>query len=602
MIRLIKSMYEAAIARQESERNQLEAEGRVIHEASQLVVDRPDKDGWVRTLGINDQEKGFTQANQIEMIRKAREYARFDPNARAALSTLVNYIMGKGLSITPKTDDPLVWYIWREFWTSDRNKMQLKQFEIVGRPFRDGELFIEFFNADGDGNKTGKTSIRFIDSLLVKADPTDKNTSDQSDKTINNGVVTDPEDVEKVLYYTVQLRANANEFRKVMAEDMIHIKLNVDSDQKRGETHLLSIMSMIKHYQQWIENRIILNKMRSAIVLIKKVEGTPSEVAQMANTMPTVSTPSGATKRQNIRGGAVITAGPGVTYEMLSANLNATDAKEDGRNIKMNMAAGVNMPEYIFGDASNNNYASSMTAEAPFVKSIQYWQMFFEYWFSQIYRKVIQAAVDAGQIEPPDEEEFVNKLKTLRPLSEAGVSSPDKVPASAGAPEDPAATATEHPEESPQEQVRQAKLNELMPNGKMETPTEIFFGCDMNWPEIIHRDIKQQVDALSIARQNGWLADSTASSAMGYDYPEEVRKQKGIEEEAQKSGNPLMGPSMGDTSDDSSSMDAETEDMLNSLTPEERDGVLKAKDPREVVRIMGRKNAAAAAGGDQGGD
>ena len=81
-----------------------------MQEASQIVVDRPDKDGWLRTFYANDREKGFVQANQLDMVRKAREFYRFDPNARAALSTLVNYIMGKGLMITPMADDPMVWY------------------------------------------------------------------------------------------------------------------------------------------------------------------------------------------------------------------------------------------------------------------------------------------------------------------------------------------------------------------------------------------------------------------------------------------------------------------------------------------------------------
>jgi hypothetical protein len=625
MIRLIKSIYEAAVARHENESAQFTAESRMVTEASQIVVDRPDKDGWVKAFGANDQEKGLVQSNHLEMIRKAREFARFDPNAKAGLSTLVNYIMGKGLTITPKSDDPLVWYVWKEFVSCDRNKWALKQFEIILRTLRDGELFVEFFTENEDGESTGKTSIRFVDPLMVRANDADPKPAGAlpDQETIHNGVVTDPEDVEKIIKYTVQKRGNPNEFREVLAEDMLHVKINVDSDQKRGETQLLAVMNMVKHYQQWIENRIILNKMRSAIVLIKKVTGTPSEVAAMANTLPTVRSPAGDSKRQNIRGGQMITAGPGVEYEMLSANLNAQDAKEDGRNIKLNIAAGMNLPEYVFGDASNNNFASSLIAEAPFVKAVQFWQIFFEYYIGQIYRRVIQNAVDSGMLEAPDDEEFVNQLKELRPqpLTEAFKKiSPDRVPPvpqSAGAANDPTAQEVDSngnpvaPQQQPPaaaepvdpaEAERQAKLAELMPNGKMETPSEIFFGCDMAWPEIVHREIKQQVDALSIARQNGWIADSTATSALGYDYAEEVRKQMQIEEEAAQKGNPLMNASAGDITGDSSTMDADMEDMLNTLSPEERDQVLKAKDPREVVKIMGRKNAAAAAGADQGGN
>lgn len=585
MIKLIRSIYSRKVAENDAAREHVLSESRLVSEASQLVVDRPDKDGWTRLFQANDSEKGMVQANHLEMIRKAREFFRFDPNARAAITTLVNYIMGKGISITPKSDDPMVWYVWREFWTNERNQMQLKQFEIPRRAIRDGEIFIEFFSDDENGKPTGKTAIRFIDPLLVRAK--DPETGIGLSQTIQNGVVTDPEDIEKVIEYTIQSRSNPDEYRAVPAAKMLHIKINVDSDQKRGETCLLPIMNMIRHYEQWIENRIILNKMRSAIVLLKKVTGTPTEVAAMAATLPTARNPANESKKQNFRGGTIITAGPGVEYEMLSANINANDAKEDGRNIKLSMAAALNMPEYIFGDASNQNYASSLIAESPFVKAVQFWQMFFEYHFSRIYKHVIQAAVEAGVLEAPDDEDYLNQLRAVRDMTEADVP-PDPPAEDASGDNDPAA-------ETPKE----AKLRELMPNGRMETPSEVFFGCDMTWPEIIHREMKQQVDALSVARQNGWIADSTATAALGYDYPEEVRKQKQIEEESEKQGgNPLLGANQGDLMGDGATMDAEMEDLLNSLSPEERDGVLKAKDPREVVRIMGKRKAAAGAGAE----
>jgi capsid protein len=272
MIKLIKSLYESKVAAYKNATVQLDAESRIMQEASNVVTDRPDKEGWIRLNQVKDSEKGLLQTTQLEMIRKAREFTRFDPNAKAAISTLVNYIMGRGLTITPKSDDPMVWYIWRDFWTSPRNRMTLKQFEVVMRSLRDGELFIEYFDEDNEGKNTGKTTIRFTDPLLVRA--ADDSKSVDPTQSINNGVNTDPEDTEKVVSYTVQLKADQNKYRTVPAEKMLHIKVNVDSDQKRGETQLLSIMQMLRHYEQWIENRIILNKMRSAIVLVRSVEGS----------------------------------------------------------------------------------------------------------------------------------------------------------------------------------------------------------------------------------------------------------------------------------------------------------------------------------------
>ncbi len=606
MIKLIKSIYQRKLAEEANSLQALKSETRIMKEASQVVTDKPDKDGWVRMFAANDQEKGMVQATQLEMIRKAREFYRFDPNARAAVSTLLNYVMGRGISITPKADDPMVWYVWREFWTAERNKMDLKQFEIILRSFRDGEIFIEFFDEapaeGGEKKKTGKATIRFVDPLLVRAKD-DKGTD--TSKTVNNGVVTDPEDTEKVIEYTVQMVDKPAEFRTVKAEKMLHIKINVDSDQKRGETALLAIMNMLKHYQQWLENRILLNKMRSAIVLVKKITGTTAEVAAMAATLPTARSAGGDSKKQNIRGGTMITAGPGVEYEMMNANINANDVKEDGRNIKLNMAAGTNLPEYVFGDASNANYSSSLIAESPFVKAIQFWQVFFQFHFSQIYRKVIQIAVEGDVLQAPSDEEFINKLRAVRNMSEAEdqLKPEDKVNGNKGqgAPDDSEPDPEEDPAKAADKRTpKQKALAELMPNGKMETPTETFFGCDMQWPEIVHRDMKLHTEALTTARQNGWIADNTAAAALGFDYPEEVRKQRQIEEEAAQVGNPLLGKQQGDISDDGN-MDAEMQDALNSMSPEDRNQVMNAKSPQEVFRVMQKAKAAGAKPADDNG-
>lgn len=567
MIKLVKSWYQRKLAENAAFTSSLETESRIYKEASQLVTERPDGDGFIRAFGVNDYEKGHLQTNQLEMIRQARKLDRYDPHVHGMVSTMVNYIMGRGLSITPKSEDPLVWWIWREFWTATRNHMTLRQFEIVRRSIRDGEVFIQFFDKDEEGKATGKTTVRFIDPLRVRDDPK-KVMAGELTQTIRNGVNTDPDDVEKVVSYSVQDAIDQNKFEEVPVEQILHIKINADSDQKRGESFVQVVMRLAKHYEQWLENRIVLNKMRSAIVLIKKIEGTPAEVARLANTISDASnTPSGYTKKQQIRGGTVITEGPGVTYRMEAPNINASDVKEDGRNIKCAMAAGTNLPEYVFGDASNANYASTLIAESPFVKAIEWWQIFFEQSFGEIFRRVIQNAVDAGMIEAPSDDEFLAKLRTVRQLGEQEEVKPDGKP-----PEDPKAEAME----------------ELMPNGKLETPAEVFFGCDMTWPEIIHRDFKTQVEGLVMARDAGWVSDPTATAAIGYDYAEEVRKQNSAEDDAEAGGNALLGKP-----DDSKDMGAEFDSVMKTLTPQERDKVMNGT-PEEVQALVKTKAAAMA--------
>ena len=576
MIDLIKNLYKRKLRESENALKAEEVKGAYLAEASamsDLVVDRPDTtNGWTRRYQVNDWEKGHIQANQLEVVRKAREFDRWDAHAHGILGTMRNYIMGKGLTMQPKADDPMVWYIWREFATADRNKWTLKQFEIVYRVFRDGEIFLRFFDKDDDGKATGKTTIRFLDPLLVRKPTEGKDINKNAGESIQNGVVTDPEDVENVIGYQYMDRVDRTTFETIPAEEVVHIKLNADSDQKRGEPAIQTCLKYFRHYEQWLENRIILNKMRTAIVMIKEVTGTPTEVANMSQTLP-LGTRQVAqeTKSKNFRGGTIITAGPGVKYRIESPQINAGDVKEDGRAIILAMGAGMNMPEYIFGDASNANYASTMIAESPFVKMIQYFQVFFEFHFQRIYRKVIENAIEGDMLEAPDDAEFIAKLKQIRMLAED---------APAPGPEDDPAEGSDKKVLSP----REAALKELMPDGKMETPTEIFYSADITWPEVVHRDLDKQAMALAVLRQNGWVSDPTACSSVGYDYAEEVRKQRKVEEDAQIEENPLL--SVGGSAPGDDDMSSEMHSLMSQMAPEDKQKILKSTDPAEIKGIM----------------
>lgn len=545
MIKLIKNLYHnwnSKLELQVTENNRL---SRIVSEASDLVLEKPTDGGFFK-IEEQDLQKGHIEQTQMEMVKSARKFYRSDPNARAIVDTLIHYIMGKGLSMIPKSKEPMVWWIWREFWTADRNRMAIRQFEIPLRLFRDGEVFIHCMDKDENGRPTGKTTVRFIDPLQIKNPP---NVQLQDQQT-RSGIETDPNDIETVTGYWVQDRVDVSKFTKFPAVEVIHLKIYADADQRRGETLLQAVMKMFTDYKQWLDNRIILNKMRTAIVMIRKITGTPSQVQQIADQAPNATNVrSGETKKQNIRGGTILNANAGVSYEMLSPNINAQDVKEDGRNIKLNMAAGTQIPEYIFGDASNANYSSTMVSEAPFVKAIEFWQIYLEFFFQQLFKKVVTNASKQSLVKPPSDDEFVRKLRGIGPLNE---------------------------------QVdNEEKLRELMPEGKMETPTEIFFGVDIQWPEIIHRNIKELTDALMVARTNGWISDSTCSSVLGYEYNEEVRKQKQSKEQAEITGNPLMGIEPGgDNQDD---MSKEEQDLMNNLTPEEKAALAKKSEDQMAL-------------------
>lgn len=521
--------------------------------------------------------KGYQGLDQQAMIQSARNNFRYDPNARAAIMGMLKYVMGKGVGITPKSKDPRVWYVWREFWTAARNKMNIRQHEIVKRFFRDGEVFLRYFNVKGEGlgqSPTWKTTVRFIDPADVQHSVNQK--AINSTDVMHQGIEFDPKDPETPKWYFIQDRMDQNKWEKVPAAEVHHIKLFADMDQSRAESFLQPVMQLFGQYREWLRNRMILNKLRTAIVMIREIEGgTSTEVQSLTQTIP--SSIRGDGTKQKIKGGTIYTSGPGVKLRMDSPNINASDVKEDGRNIILQMAAGTGMPEYLYGDASNSNFASSLIAESPFVKEVQFWQSYLEgSWIEEMFRRVIQAAVVAGKIPQPVDDDVFEKYKNFDPkdvdLGEAEGEVPEEN-ADAG-----------ESDETPSKDEN--------PYG--ETAAEIFYGCDVSWPEIIHRDPKAHTESLVMQRSEGWISDKTASEILGHDYAEEVRKQTRLEAEAERGGNPLMGIKPGQGAEDEEAQsgiaqsNAEAERVMQGMTDEEKQIVLNGT-PDQVSALLKSK-------------
>lgn len=530
---------------------------RELAEDGSTVINTRSEGGSWEILG--SAYKGHVARDQQIMVAQARRFFRFDPNAQAAIYGLLDYLMGHGVNITPKSKDPRVWKLWRQFWTNPENNMDVRQFEIFKRVFRDGETFLRYFNKDKDKAATWQTIVRFMDPIDVCRGATEKNA--ETDKT-NQGITFDPNDAEKPVMYYMKDRINPALEHAIPAVEVQHVKYPVaDMDQARGESAIQAVMDLFTHYKQWLKNRIILNKLRTAIFAVRKIDMQSGQaVNQLSQTLPTSARSSGGeTKKQNIRPGTLYTPPPGVSIEMQSANINASDVKEDGRNMILQMCAGTRLPEFMFGDASNANYSSTMMAESPFVKHINFLQSYFEatVW-RPMFRKVIQNAVDAGKLKAPAEEDIF--AEPGQPTG-ADLTEVDSLNADGKTPEDKQAGKDKPKGKQPfnakgGKDKKDGQGDELNGEQLSESELEIFYGCDVEWPEIIHREPKEQTDALVLARNQGWISDKTASEKLGFDYAEEVRKQQMLQDEAEQIGNPLLQHDAGSLGAHQEEMDA----------------------------------------------
>lgn len=415
-----------------------------------------DEDEW--TVLCQKDEKEYTEMDLDTLRKNARALCRTNAIAKGLIIIFINYVVGKRCKITPDDRNEKVVAYWDLFCRQNKFDMKLK--EAVKRLLRDGELFCRFF----DPPKIELPQLaRYIDPEEIKSTE------------VSYGIETNPQDVEDVrLYHRAYSDTNgllSND--KIPAEEIIHIKYGVDSNQKRGITFFSAIISDIKDYKNWLDDRKRLNRMRTIFSLIGKPQQTAAQSTKdiFEDSEKKSDYSSNYKKKLPQSGSMLITKG--VEWDYKSLNINATDTKEDGRAILLMIAAGTGgLPEYmVTADASNANYSSTLVSEAPGVKVFEEFQDFLSYFIEDVFERVIKRGIKTGVL--------------------------------------------------PQNTVHEIEKEDgTIVEEKLPTQTT----CSIDFPIPIHRDRLENVKSLALEREIGTASLATISSELGRDYSKEKIK------------------------------------------------------------------------------
>ena len=366
------------------------------------IVQKEDDSDWV-VHGLSQDGKP-TEQEHLDMLVQAYKLWRTNLHARAIVRTMVKFVIGKGAAIRPKDKNEKVKEVIESFKKEStdkkaiKNKWNIKEKEIFTRLFRDGEVIMRLFRA-GESEQ-GLVKFRFVRPNSVRTPvglKLDKKDLYKGEK-VSFGIGSDPEDIETYKNYYI-CDENGHLKYTVPADEILHYKVFADSDMKRGISLLEVCAPMLKKYKDWLEDRIVLNKVRSAIALVKHVDAPAAQIQAIRDNMESETKDADRRKQKMLERGTVITTGPNVKYELLSPNIHATDVAEDGRNMLLSIAAGEGFPEMILtADYSNANYSSTMIAQNPFVREIEDWQDFGETIYNDLIGMVIRNAIDNGPL------------------------------------------------------------------------------------------------------------------------------------------------------------------------------------------------------------
>jgi hypothetical protein len=221
-------------------------------------------------------------------------------------------------------------------------------------------------------------------------------------------IITDPEDIETPMYYKrtwcdalgfhgdTVYRSWLNvkgEPVEIIGGDLevkdgaIVYHLEFNSIGQRGAPLLLCVMDWIDQYRRFLASRIAIVRSLARWAWKQKVPGGTAQVAAV----------KAKTNEKYPQAGSVLIENAGVDTQPIKTSTGGTEAKDDGRMIKLQVCAGVGIPEQYFGDIATGNLATAKTVELPLLKQFGSHQQLW----SDAYTDILKVILEERGVKDP---------------------------------------------------------------------------------------------------------------------------------------------------------------------------------------------------------
>jgi hypothetical protein len=354
----------------------------------------------------------WTSESQLAIIRaSSRLIVGMNPAAYGLINGLTSYVIGSGFTYKANkkegadADDKLVLAVQKviDRFINDQCWKDMEQ-ELFFRSREDGEAFLRLFpQADG------KMQIRTVEPEQVIQPP------DSTFEEWSYGIQTPPDDIFDIKAYYIHYTApggkdsyNGVYGEIVPSDQVIHIKANVKRGIKRGLPDLsFDTLETINLAGKLRRNMGEGAAVQAAIAAVRQHDtASASQVETFVQQAIDYSLNIPMNGRQQdytrIDAGSFLDIPKGMNYIPPPGAANASAHLSIHASLLRAAGTRHNAPEWLVsGDASNNNYASSLTAESPFLRNCQRLQSAIQRPFQQVIEASIRNAIEAGRL--PDD-------------------------------------------------------------------------------------------------------------------------------------------------------------------------------------------------------
>ena len=351
-----------------------------------------DDEYWTRVSGDGRASLDRQWTAIREDLGDALEAWRSNPLARRIVSLATDYVVGSGIRLV--SADPWVQAFVDEWWAL--NQLSLRCYEWCDELTRVGELFI----ACRTDQVSGQTFLRAVPSVNV------------------DSVVTDPADLEREWFYHEMVAGDVegrwwrspaaeaaglegppvgadSQAPTVPGQVLVHFAINKAVGCVRGEGELTPILPWLARYKDWLENRVRLNKYKTAFlwdVTVRGRAGQADTLRQKRSKYQTAPEP-----------GSIVVHDETEAWQAVSPRLEAWDARDDGKAIRLMVAAGAGIPLHFLSEGESATRATAAEMGDPTFRHYQRPQLYFGQMLTDLAQLAVRRAYAAGRGQRHDD-------------------------------------------------------------------------------------------------------------------------------------------------------------------------------------------------------
>jgi hypothetical protein len=349
--------------------------GDVLEQRVQLALKVVDDKWWKQiggAVGPQDRPWGELSLSWTDALAAWRD----NPLARRIVALTTDYVVGDGIRVTSKLPEVDKWI--KAWWDHPQNKISQRLYAWCDELTRSGEIFLVLSTNPGDG----VSYVRAVPAVRV------------------DRVETDPDDLERELrfhelvdgsmdgrWWPSPLTAGPGE------ACMVHYAINRPVGAVRGESDLTPILVWLRRYREWIEDRVRVNRLRNSFVWhVRLTNASPGDVELKRKQYKNPPSP-----------GSIVVSDENEEWAAMTAQLQGGEASEDGKALRLLIAAGAGIPLHFLSEGESATRATASEMGGPTFRHYTHRQQALSGQLEDLVTVAIRRAAALGKVSAPED-------------------------------------------------------------------------------------------------------------------------------------------------------------------------------------------------------